>query len=94
MKKSPPEWNFVHTEAVQQLKKLEEKLPPLQIPRLGTWILQIDASDEYWAATYKHILGLGTQTWHEAHEHMEDSTKHVENIDPSAQACKSTDLNI
>ena len=25
---------------------------------------------------------------------MEDSTKHVENIDPSAQACKSTDLNI
>ena len=32
LKKTPPEWNSVHTEAVQQLKKLAEKLPPLQIP--------------------------------------------------------------
>ena len=31
----------------------------------------------------KHSLGLGTQTWHGAHKHMEDSIKHVENIDPS-----------
>ncbi|KAK9985582.1 hypothetical protein SO802_030533 [Lithocarpus litseifolius] len=50
LKKSPPEWNSVHTEAVQQLKKLAEKLPPLQIPRPGKRILQTDASDEYWAA--------------------------------------------
>ena len=27
LKKSPPEWNSVHTEAIQQLKKLAEKLP-------------------------------------------------------------------
>ena len=32
------------------LKKLAEKLPPLQIPGLGKWILQTDASDEYWVA--------------------------------------------
>ena len=31
LKKTPPEWNSVHTEAVQQLKRLAEKLPPLQI---------------------------------------------------------------
>ena len=32
LKKTPPEWKSVHTEAVQQLKRLAEKLPPLQIP--------------------------------------------------------------
>ena len=50
LKKSPPEWNSTHTEAVQQLKKLSEKLPPLQIPRLGKRTLQTEASDKYWAA--------------------------------------------
>ncbi|KAL0013805.1 hypothetical protein SO802_000874 [Lithocarpus litseifolius] len=50
LKKSPPEWNSVHTKAVQQLKKLAEKLPPLQIPGPGKRILQTDASNEYWAA--------------------------------------------
>ena len=50
LKKSPPEWNSAHTEAVQQLKRLSEKLPPLQIPGPGKWILQTNASDEYWAA--------------------------------------------
>ena len=42
----------------------------------------------------KHSLTLGTQTWHGAHKHMEDSIKHVENIDPSAQACGNIDLDI
>ena len=50
LKKSPPEWNSTHTEAVQQLKRLSEKLPPLQILGPGKRILQTDASDEYWAA--------------------------------------------
>ena len=35
LKKTPPEWNSVHTEAVQQLKRLAKKLPPLQIPGPG-----------------------------------------------------------
>ena len=35
---------------VQQLKRLSEKLPPLQIPGLGKQILQTDANDEYLAA--------------------------------------------
>ena len=39
LKKSSPEWNSAHTEAVQQLKRLSEKLPPLQIPRPGKRIL-------------------------------------------------------
>ena len=39
LKKSPPKWNSVHTEAIQQFKKLAEKLPPLQIPRPGKRIL-------------------------------------------------------
>ena len=42
----------------------------------------------------KHSLSLGAQTWHGAHKHMEDSIKHVENIDPSTQACGNIDLNI
>ena len=50
LKKSPPEWNSAHTEAVQQLKRLSKKLPPLQIPGPGKRILQTNASDEYWAA--------------------------------------------
>ena len=46
------------TEAVQQLKRLSEKLPPLQIPRPGKRILQTDASDEYWAtALFEEIDG-------------------------------------
>ena len=28
LKKNPPEWNSLHMEAIQQLKKLAEKLPP------------------------------------------------------------------
>ena len=47
LKKSPPEWNSILTKAFQQLKKLAEKLPPLQIPGTSKRILQTDASDEY-----------------------------------------------
>ena len=42
----------------------------------------------------KHNLGLGTQTWHVAHKHMEDSIKHVENIDSSTQVSENIDLDI
>ena len=60
LKKSPTEWNSTHTEAVQQLKRLSEKLPPLQIPGPGKRILQIDASDEYWvAALFEEIDEIG-----------------------------------
>ena len=58
LKKSPLEWNSIHTEAVQQLKKLAEKLPPLKIPGPYKRILQTDASDEYWAAAlFEEING-------------------------------------
>ena len=56
--KSPLEWNPILTEVVQQLKKLAEKLPSLQIPGLGKRILQTDASDEYWvAALFEEVNG-------------------------------------
>ena len=42
----------------------------------------------------KHSLGLGTQTWHGVQKHMEDRIKHVENIDPSTQACENIVLDI
>ena len=42
----------------QQLKKLAEKLPLLQIPGQGRRILQTDASDEYWAvALFEEVNG-------------------------------------
>ena len=60
LKKSPPEWNCTHTEAVQQLKRLSEKLPPLQILGPGKQILQTNASDEYWAAALlKKLMAKG-----------------------------------
>ena len=42
----------------------------------------------------KDSLGLGTQTWHGVHKYMEDSIKHVENIDPSTQPCENIDQDI
>ncbi|XP_071727451.1 uncharacterized mitochondrial protein AtMg00860-like [Rutidosis leptorrhynchoides] len=50
LKKNPPPWNFQQTKAVQQLKRLTDNLPPLQIPSNGKRILQTDASDEHWGA--------------------------------------------
>nr|XP_023887191.1 uncharacterized protein LOC111999292 [Quercus suber] len=46
LKKNPPEWDLIHMEAVQQLKKLAERLPLFQIPGPSKLVLQIDASDE------------------------------------------------
>ena len=50
LKKNPPEWDSTHIEAIQQLKKLAERLPPLQILGPSKHVLQIVASDEYRAA--------------------------------------------
>ena len=47
LKKTPSGWNSIHTKAIQQLKRLVEKLPPLQILGPGKRILHIDSSDEY-----------------------------------------------
>ena len=47
MKNNPPKWDSTHTKAVQQLKKLAEKLPPLQILGPSKCVLQTDAGDEY-----------------------------------------------
>ena len=47
LKKAPLEWNSLHIEAIQQLKRLVKKLPSLRIPRPDKRILQTDASDDY-----------------------------------------------
>ena len=58
LKKNPPEWNSHHIEAVQQLKKLAERLPPLQILGPSKQVLQTKASDEYWVvALFKETDG-------------------------------------
>ena len=41
----------------------------------------------------EHGLGLGIKTWHGAYKHMEDSKKHVENIDLSTQTRENIDLD-
>ena len=40
----------------------------------------------------KQGLGLGTQTWHGTHKHMEKNIKQIKYIDPSTQACGNIDL--
>ncbi|KAM7516873.1 hypothetical protein LguiA_006456 [Lonicera macranthoides] len=50
LKKDPPPWSDDQTTSVQQLKKLTQNLPPLQIPLDGKRILQTDAIDKFWAA--------------------------------------------
>ena len=60
LKKSPPECNSAHIETVQQLKRLSEKLPPLQIPRLGKRILQTNAN---WAAALSEEIDDKRNIW-------------------------------
>ena len=56
LKKTPPGWNSIHIEAVQQLKRLAKKLLLLQIPRTGKQILQTDASDEWQQLFLKKLM--------------------------------------
>ncbi|KAI5422112.1 hypothetical protein KIW84_045531 [Lathyrus oleraceus] len=50
LKKKPPPWGTVQTEAVKALKKIAQTPPALKIPGNGKRILQTDASDHYWGA--------------------------------------------
>ena len=84
LKKSPPEWNFTHTEAIQQLKMLSEKLPPLQIPGPDKRILQTDASDEYWATAFfeeidgkRNICGYKSSAFKPSELHYHSTFKEI-----------------
>ena len=84
LKKNPPEWNSLHMEAIQQLKKLAEKFPPLQIPGLGKRILQIDASDEYWTAALfkendgkRNIYGYKSGAFRTSELHQHSTFKEI-----------------
>ena len=49
LKKDPPPWGKSYTIVVKALKEKFKDFFPLQIPSYGKRILQIDASDKYWA---------------------------------------------
>ncbi|KAL4564348.1 hypothetical protein LXL04_028408 [Taraxacum kok-saghyz] len=51
LKKNPLTWSKRQTEAVREIKKLADVMPPLKIPSTSDKrILQTDASDDYWGA--------------------------------------------
>ncbi|KAH9716861.1 hypothetical protein KPL71_021602 [Citrus sinensis] len=50
LKKNPPSWLEIHSDAVKQLKQIAHNPPPLKLITDGKRILQIDASDESWGA--------------------------------------------
>ncbi|KAK9230036.1 hypothetical protein WN944_023003 [Citrus x changshan-huyou] len=50
LKKNPPSWLEIHSDAVKQLKQIAHNPPPLKLITDGKQILQIDASDESWGA--------------------------------------------
>ncbi|KAH9716953.1 hypothetical protein KPL71_021645 [Citrus sinensis] len=50
LKKNPPSWSEIHTDAVKQLKQIAHNPPPLKLITDGKRILQTDASDESWGA--------------------------------------------
>ena len=84
LKKNPPEWNFVHTEAIQQLKRLAKKLPSLQIPGPRKRILYTNASDEYWVAILfeeidgkKNICGYKSGAFKHSKLHYHSTFKEI-----------------
>ncbi|KAH9649328.1 hypothetical protein KPL70_025939 [Citrus sinensis] len=50
LKKNPPSWSDIHTDAVKQLKQIAQNPPPLKLITNEKRILQTDASDESWGA--------------------------------------------
>ncbi|KAH9763304.1 hypothetical protein KPL70_001120 [Citrus sinensis] len=50
LKKNPPSWSKIHSDAVKQLKQIAQNPPPLKLITDGKRILQTDASDESWGA--------------------------------------------
>ncbi|KAH9780502.1 hypothetical protein KPL71_008103 [Citrus sinensis] len=50
LKKNPPFWSEIHTDAVKQLKQIAQNPPPLKLITDGKRIVQTDASDESWGA--------------------------------------------
>ncbi|KAF8035991.1 hypothetical protein BT93_C1879 [Corymbia citriodora subsp. variegata] len=72
------------TEAVAELKKVIQTLPPLKIPSKGKRILQTDASDEHWAAILfeeiegrRHFCAYKSNKFSQAKMHYHSSFKEI-----------------
>ena len=50
LKRNPPSWSEIHSDAVKQLKQIAQNPPPLKLITDGKRILQTDPSDESWGA--------------------------------------------
>lgn len=57
LKKHPIPWGAEQTQSVQALKKILHNLPVLHIPSSENLILQTDASDFHWGATFLEKSG-------------------------------------
>ena len=52
LRKNAPPWGPEHTEPIKCLKQVAKTPLPLKIPGEGNWILQTDASNQYWGAVF------------------------------------------
>ena len=85
LKKDPPHWSSLQTQAVQKLKKLMQDLPPLKIPSTGKRILQTDASHKHWGAVLyeqdengkRRICGYKSSTFKESQLHYHSTFKEL-----------------
>ncbi|KAI5403927.1 hypothetical protein KIW84_051177 [Lathyrus oleraceus] len=82
LKKKPPPWGTMQTEAVKSLKKIAQTPPALKIPGNGKRILQTDASDHYWGAVLieelegkRYYCGHASGQFKEAEKHYHTTYK-------------------
>ena len=82
LKKNPPLWGTMQTEAVKALKKIAQTPPALKIPGNGKRILQTDASDHYWGAVLieelegkRYYCGHASGQFKEAEKHYHTTYK-------------------
>lgn len=81
LKKTAPPWGQEQTTAVQRLKELCKKPPPLKIPSTGKRILQTDASDDYWGAVLLEENNTGSREYcGHASGQFSDAEKHYHTI--------------
>ncbi|KAL4563654.1 hypothetical protein LXL04_027699 [Taraxacum kok-saghyz] len=86
LKKNPPTWTKRQTEAVREIKKLADVMPPLKIPSTtDKKILQTDASDDYWgevlliedSSSVISICGYKSGTFKVSEHHYHSTFKEI-----------------
>ncbi|KAL4564350.1 hypothetical protein LXL04_028411 [Taraxacum kok-saghyz] len=86
LKKNPPTWSKRQTEAVRDIKKLADVMPPLKIPSTtDKRILQTDTSDDYWGAvllvedssSVRSICSYKSGTFKVSEQHYHSTLKEI-----------------